>query len=263
MRIDGASALLVTAGAGMGVDSGLPDFRGAEGFWRAYPPFRALGLRFEDLANPRWFEDDPALAWGFYGHRLTLYRATVPHAGFGVLHRLSQRIPTFVFTSNVDGQFQASGFADVEVYECHGSIHTLQCSRLCGQGFWSARDLSIRVDPASFRADTAALPQCPTCSAIARPAILMFGDTFWDDTPFLTAEQALKTFLTGHPSALVIECGAGTSVPTVRRFSEQVAACGGGLIRINVRESGGPPGTLSLPMTAEEALLSLESVYQR
>ena len=35
-------ALLVAAGAGMGVDSGLPDFRGDEGFWRAYPPFAAL-----------------------------------------------------------------------------------------------------------------------------------------------------------------------------------------------------------------------------
>ena len=39
------------AGAGMGVDSGLPDYRGPEGFWRAYPPYRALGLRFEELAD--------------------------------------------------------------------------------------------------------------------------------------------------------------------------------------------------------------------
>src|SRR5262245_7510055 len=35
-----ADALLIGAGAGMGVDSGLPDFRGNEGFWNAYPPFR-------------------------------------------------------------------------------------------------------------------------------------------------------------------------------------------------------------------------------
>jgi NAD-dependent SIR2 family protein deacetylase len=35
--IHAADALLITAGAGMGVDSGLPDFRGNEGFWKAYP----------------------------------------------------------------------------------------------------------------------------------------------------------------------------------------------------------------------------------
>ena len=38
-----ARHLLITAGAGMGVDSGLPDFRGNEGFWNAYPPYRARG----------------------------------------------------------------------------------------------------------------------------------------------------------------------------------------------------------------------------
>jgi NAD-dependent SIR2 family protein deacetylase len=61
-----ADALLIGAGAGMGVDSGLPDFRGDQGFWRAYPPYQKLGLRFTSLANPRWFASDPALAWGFY-----------------------------------------------------------------------------------------------------------------------------------------------------------------------------------------------------
>src|SRR3954452_22577971 len=82
-----AGALLLTAGAGMGVDSGLPDFRGPEGFWRAYPPYRRLGLRFEQLANPEAFARDPHLAWGFYGHRLALYRATRPHEGFAILRR--------------------------------------------------------------------------------------------------------------------------------------------------------------------------------
>ena len=107
--------MIVTAGAGMGVDSGLPDFRGAEGFWNAYPVYRKLGLNFEDLANPHWFESDPCLAWGFYGHRLALYRRTGPHAGFEILRRWADAKPqgAFVFTSNVDGQFQRCGLAVV------------------------------------------------------------------------------------------------------------------------------------------------------
>ncbi len=58
-----ADAILITAGAGIGVDSGLPDFRGTEGFWRAYPVAKKLGLRFEELANPMWFVENPRLAW--------------------------------------------------------------------------------------------------------------------------------------------------------------------------------------------------------
>jgi len=46
-----ADHLLITAGAGMGVDSGLPDYRGPEGFWNAHPPLRHRRLRWIDLAN--------------------------------------------------------------------------------------------------------------------------------------------------------------------------------------------------------------------
>ena len=70
---------------GFGVDSGLPDFRGDEGFWNAYPPMRRLGLSFIDCANPQWFDREPEFAWGFYGHRLQLYRDTEPHDGFHIL----------------------------------------------------------------------------------------------------------------------------------------------------------------------------------
>jgi NAD-dependent SIR2 family protein deacetylase len=74
--IKNADALFITAGAGMGVDSGLPDFRGNEGFWKAYPAVAKLGLRFSAMANPRWFQTDPHLAWAFYGRRRQLYRNT-------------------------------------------------------------------------------------------------------------------------------------------------------------------------------------------
>ena len=110
--IRSAEALLIGAGAGMGVDSGLPDFRGNEGFWKAYPPFKKLGLSFVRLANPYWFRHDPEQAWGFYGHRQNLYRATQPHAGFSILKQWCEQAPAgyFVFTSNVDGHFQKAGF---------------------------------------------------------------------------------------------------------------------------------------------------------
>ena len=60
-----ADALLITAGAGMGIDSGLPDFRGPGGFWHVYPALGKAGIAFESIANPAAFERDPHLAWGF------------------------------------------------------------------------------------------------------------------------------------------------------------------------------------------------------
>ena len=93
-----ASALVIGAGAGMGVDSGLPDFRGSEGFWKAYPAFR--GKQFSQISNPIWFQTDPAQAWGFFGHRYNLYRNTVPHEGFQALKRIGDRMPLGCFVTH-------------------------------------------------------------------------------------------------------------------------------------------------------------------
>ncbi len=234
-----SDALLITAGAGMGVDSGLPDFRGNEGFWRAYPAAKRLGLSFVELANPRWFESDPALAWAFYGHRLHLYRDTEPHDGFGMLLDLAKgKEEWFVFTSNVDGQFQKAGFDEEKIVECHGSIHHLQCSS-CNAGIWSADGVEIPIDMESFRA--LEWPKCQKCGSTARPNILMFGDWGWDAGRTRLQEERFDDFLQRvvlkRLRLVIVEIGAGTAVPTVRMTGERIARdFGATLIRINPRE---------------------------
>ncbi|WP_374205009.1 NAD-dependent deacetylase [Pseudonocardia sp. WMMC193] len=253
-----AGALLICAGAGMGVDSGLPDFRGTEGFWRAYPPYERLGLRFEELADPVHFADDPALAWGFYGHRLALYRKTVPHAGFEILRRWAERYPTWVFTSNVDGQFQVAGFD--RVAEVHGSIHHLQCLQGCGQEIWPAGEVP-EIDPETMRA-VGPLPACPSCGALARPNILMFGDWEWDPARSGPDLQRLHEWIRGHRRELaVVEIGAGTAVPTVRREAELASAASGRLVRINVREPQvRDPRGVGIAQGAESTLRELDTL---
>jgi len=235
-----ADAVLVTAGAGMGVDSGLPDFRGTEGFWRAYPPIAKLGLRFEEMADPRWFDEDPKLAWAFYGHRLDLYRRTEPHRGFSLLRDLiaSKGGNGFVFTSNVDGQFQKAGFDEKAIYEVHGSIHYLQCLRNCSDAIWPNEE-EVPVDMERFRA--LRIPRCPRCGAVARPNILMFGDWGWDSARAEAQAIRFGAWLQANRKRrlVVIEIGAGTAIPTVRRQGEAIAAefPNARLIRINPRES--------------------------
>lgn len=272
--LDNADALLVGAGAGIGVDSGLPDFRGDEGFWKNYPPFKKRGLNFYDLANPRWFHDDPELAWGFYGHRLHLYRDTAPHEGFEILLEAGRRArqqagnAPFVFTSNVDGHFQKAGFADDHVMECHGSLMHLQCAGPCSSGdgaIWPADDVSVEVDPERFRA-VGKLPRCPTCGGIARPNVLMFGDARWLEARTARQRDRYRNWLEqcARPAdrLVVVEVGAGTAVPTVRHQCERVAETyGGTLIRINPRESQTPRGLDAISVAAGglEALREMTS----
>ncbi len=235
-----ADAIIIAAGAGMGVDSGLPDFRGNEGFWKAYPPIAKLGYEFQDIANASLFDTNPKLAWGFYGHRLKLYRDTVPHDGFKLLLELvkSKNENYFVFTSNVDGQFQKAGFDSEKIYEVHGSIHHLQCSESCTQSTWENTLEDIEVDMGTLEAQT--LPQCKNCNTLSRLNILMFGD--WSFIGNRTDKQAHRfhnwTMENKAKKIVIIEIGAGSAVPTIRSFGDRFTRTEEGttLIRINPRE---------------------------
>jgi len=254
-----ADGLLIGAGAGIGVDSGLPDFRGDHGFWRAYPPLAALGIRFVEIANPRNFDSNPELAWGFYGHRLALYRATVPHAGFALLRAIGEKLAhgAFVFTSNVDGQFQRAGFDAGRVVECHGSIHHLQCTRPCSDAIWPAAAVDPVIDPATCLM-APPLPRCPDCGALARPNILMFGDGRWLDARTEAQYARLERWRARVGNLVVIELGAGTDVPSVRHMCESQGAP---LVRINPREPDVGPGRgVGVAQGALEALLTLHAL---
>ncbi|WP_148894571.1 SIR2 family NAD-dependent protein deacylase [Geothermobacter ehrlichii] len=258
--IAGAEALVITAGAGMGVDSGLPDFRGDRGFWKAYPMYEKLGINFVAAANPEHFERDPAFGWGFYGHRTNLYRQTEPHAGFAILKRWLDGAGRdgFVVTSNVDGQFQKAGFAEEQILEVHGSIHHLQCLIPCRQAIWE-NDEQFEIDFATMRSAT--VPTCRFCGGTARPNILMFGDYSW--LPGRSHGQQMRFDLfcdqhRGRPLA-VIEMGAGTAIPTIRHLSERIGAWPEAtVIRINPREAQIRPPHISLACGALEGLQAID-----
>ncbi len=265
-----ADALLITAGAGMGVDSGLPDFRGRDGFWQAYPALQAAQIAFEDIANPYTFASDPALAWGFYGHRLNLYRDTVPHDGFAILREWAEAKPSgyFVFTSNVDGHFAKAGFDPARISECHGSLHHLQCGSgdCAGAGaIWSADSVHIEVDEETVRA-VGPLPACPHCGSVARPNVMMFNDYGWNPARNNAQGKRFDNWVSAvveqGARLAIIECGAGRAIPGVRGLSERLArAFDTPLIRINPREADGPSRhTISLAMNARTALCALRDL---
>jgi len=261
--ISSADAILITAGAGMGVDSGLPDFRGNQGFWNAYPPMKKAGISFTEMANPSQFSKNPKLAWGFYGHRLNLYRSTRPHDGFFQLLEIGDSKPGkyFVFTSNVDGQFQKAGFHPDKIDECHGSINHFQCVTPCSSKIWPADDMEIIVNESTFQTDSP-IPRCKNCPAIARPNILMFGDWNWISQRSEDQSKRLNSWLTDNlrmnRRIVIIEIGAGKAVSTVRFTSEEIAReYDATLIRINLRDFDVPKNHLFLPVSAREGVNSL------
>jgi NAD-dependent SIR2 family protein deacetylase len=260
--IANAEALLITAGAGMSVASGLPDFRSAQGFWRAYLPLEKLGLSFEEMAQPQWFAENPKMAWAWYGHRQQLYRETKPHAGYQLLREWGQAMPagSFVLTSNVDGHFFFADFPAQRIVERHGDIHRYQCTTPCTAAIWLDDPPDMKVDLTTLQA-LGELPHCPECGALARPNVLMFNDDAW--IPNVTREQKERytDWLAGLSGKrlVIIECGAGTAIPTIRVAAERIAERSfATLIRINPAATEADESAIALHLPALQALTRIQ-----
>jgi len=256
-----AEALLIGAGAGMSVDSGIPAFRlNPEGSTSG--PAQNRGP-----ANPRLYQVDPEEAWGLAGYRVALFRETAPHRGYSILASWVEKVGenAFVLTSNVDGAFQKAGFPEDRILEGHGSMHHLQCVTPCCERIWSAEGVRVEVDETTLRARPP-LPSCPHCGGLARPNVFMFGDLRFNKARSEAQLAEYKGWLEtiAGQRLVVVECGAGTAVPTIRLKCQDVARDHGGvLVRINLMEPEGPDGTISVPMGAREALEKIESRLPR
>lgn len=259
-----AEVFVITAGAGMGVDSGLPDFRGDHGFWQAYPSYARLGLSFVECATPLHFINNPHFAWGFYGHRTNLYRDTIPHDGFNIIRKWIERNKAeyFVVTSNVDGQFQKSGFEEDRMNEVHGSIHWLQCQARCNEEIWRNDEIFLIDETCMHALDP--LPLCIVCGKVCRPNIFMFGDYSWLQERARRQSVAFDQFLKNNSSRriVVIEMGAGTAIPTIRNTSERLGQNlnHATIIRINPREPSIRTPHISMTCGAVEGLRNIDAL---
>jgi len=266
-----ADAILIGSGAGMGVDSGLGTFRGGHrGVWDG---LESVGLAYEEICEPRWFNEDPRLGWGFWNHCHKIYQETKPHEGYRALSQLGKRCPFgfFSFTSNIDSHWITSGMVADRVLEVHGAVRWLQCSKPCCPDVWKApSDLGLTED-VNHRVQ-GELPTCPKCKAVARPNVQMFGG----DSAFSRARRGSQNnkydawikAMAERPDAsslriVCLEVGCGLTVPTVRKELEKVMLRfpGARLVRVNPENPGISPEMVdrgvSLPLPAAEAIEQL------
>jgi NAD-dependent deacetylase len=204
---------LVLTGAGVSTESGLPDYRGAEGLWGT--------RRFEELAHIETWRREPEEFWSFYGARIAQLSEARPNEGHLAIAELERRgLVRRVLTQNVDGLHRAAG--SVEPLELHGTLAEVTCVAC---GFRGADAIAT-----SQLTDGAAVPVCPTCGAVLKPAVVLFGELL---PPALgTAHEELER------CDLLLCCGSSLQVYPVAMFPDLVDGRGGDVAVVNVGPTG-------------------------
>jgi NAD-dependent deacetylase len=149
-----AQRVVAFTGAGISVESGIPDFRGPSGLWEKFDPM--------EYATIEAFHANPKKVWGMLKEMARLLDRSRPNAAHRALAHLEEmgRLRS-VITQNIDDLHREAGSR--RVIEFHGTSRTLVCV-LCGREY-ERRAVSLEKLP----------PQC-VCSGVLKPNFIFFGE---------------------------------------------------------------------------------------
>jgi NAD-dependent SIR2 family protein deacetylase len=218
--INDADGVVILAGAGMGVDAGIPDFRGNTGLWTAEKD------NFIKFSSGNAWHELPLEAWNFYISRFISYQDIEPHKGYYELKKLLDSLDkdTYVMTSNVDGHFEKSGYDVDKIYTIHGDLKNIQCSSKC------CRDIHPMPAFTKLLDIIEEAPHCEKCGSVMRPLVMMFNDPWFITTKIDEQANKCLEWLESKENIVGIEIGAGLAVPSLRIYGQERTKT---LIRIN------------------------------
>jgi len=142
-------------GAGISVDSGIPDFRSTGGLWERFDPL--------EYASIQAFRDSPQRVWKMLAELDLLLQNARPNPAHRALARLEHLgVLDGLVTQNVDNLHQEAG--SQQVVEFHGNGSQLRCLS-CGA-----------VEPATRLRELGMPPRCPGCKDVLKPDVVFFGE---------------------------------------------------------------------------------------
>jgi len=172
-----ANKIVALTGAGISVESGIPDFRGPSGLWKKYNP---------EIASISFFQKNPEEFWKF---SLEIWKV-LKHAKPNPAHKALAKLEKLgklqcVITQNIDGLHQKAG--SKKVLEIHGSANWLICTSC------RARHPSEMVVKQLKSGMT--IPLCNLCGGLLRPDAVLFGDMLPQDVFNEAVNEASKSDL--------------------------------------------------------------------
>ena len=156
-KISNFKKIVFVTGAGISQESGIPTFRGKDGFWRKHDAMK--------LATIEAFYEDPELVWEWYNERRNNIFSAEPNPGHMAIAELEKYVDVVILTQNIDGLHQRAGSS--KVLELHGSIIKVKCT-VC-----DFRDEIIT--------EFEKVPPFCKCGNMLRPDVVWFGESLPQD----------------------------------------------------------------------------------
>jgi NAD-dependent deacetylase len=230
--------VLVITGAGVSAESGIPTFRGKDGYWRNLDPAK--------LATPEAFAKNPRLVWEWYRERRQRIRCAQPNPAHQAIVKLAMNADEFLLvTQNVDdlhlrAESEGQGLPPEKIVQIHGDIFETRCSgcefafsagspETPGSPMIDVKNGRLRsIAPTSVCNSETLLPQCPECSELMRPGVVWFGEQL-----DLRKIERVENYLARASCDVVIVAGTTVAFGYIMDWALRARSQNGQLIEVN------------------------------
>ena len=214
---------LVITGAGVSAESGIPTFRGKDGYWRNLDPAK--------LATPEAFANDPKLVWEWYRERRQRIRSAQPNPAHAAIVKLAAHADEFLLaTQNVDdlhlrAQSEGQRLSRDKIVQIHGDIFVTRCSRC--EWSWREQEEEEEGEVEEEKEDSN-VPQCPECGEFLRPGVVWFGEQL-----DLRKIERVESYLARASCDVVIVAGTTAAFGYIMDWALRARGQNGQLIEVN------------------------------
>jgi NAD-dependent deacetylase len=222
--------VLVLTGAGISAESGIPTFRGREGYWvvgsQNYMP--------QQMATRAMFDRSPAEVWRWYLFRFGMCRHAEPNAGHHALVDLERALgDRFVLvTQNIDGLHSRAGSSPERTYCIHGDAAWVRCAGECTRELFPLPEFSTRDKDAPLTAADQDRLTCPRCKGWLRPHVLWFDESY--DEEHYRMESALDAV---RKASLLLVVGTSGATNLPMQIGQLAFQRGIALVDVNLEEN--------------------------
>ena len=223
--------ITVLTGAGISAESGIPTFRGPEGYWtvgaKEYHP--------QEMATYAMFNQQPDEVWKWYLYRLSVCRNAEPNSVHHALAEMEDLLHNrfTLITQNVDGLHLRAGNSPERTYQIHGNVFFMRCVNECQQQLYPLPlALFPREKDQALSIEDKQHLSCPDCGAGTRPHVLWFDESY--DEHYFKFESALAV---AEKTDILIIAGTSGATSLPNHIANTVYQNGGTIIDINIEQN--------------------------
>ncbi|WP_051305677.1 SIR2 family NAD-dependent protein deacylase [Desulfogranum mediterraneum] len=223
--------ITVMTGAGISAESGIPTFRGPEGYWT----FGAREYHPQEMATYSMFCRYPEEVWRWYLYRMGVCLQAEPNPGHLALVDMEAALGDrfTLITQNVDGLHLRAGNSPEKTMQIHGNAMYMRCSRECSPRVYPIPpEVPGKAKEEPFNENDRQHLRCPHCDAMSRPHILLFDESYNEHHYHFNSalEAAQQTDL-----LIIVGTSGATNLPN--QVAMMVFQQGGTIIDVNIEEN--------------------------